>query len=119
MNEKEKPKLSSYIIGFALCLVLTLTAYALVYFHVNSGHESLPHAALIPAILVLAIFQFLVQSVFFLHLTSGSRWNLVVFVSTLGILLVIVIGSLWIMAHLNYNMMPDQMNQELRKQEGF
>lgn len=95
--------LKSYITGFVLSIALTLAAFFVVlrpgFFHLESG-------AVVAAILVLAICQFLVQMLFFLHLGKGpgSEWNLVVLLSTVGIVLILVVGSLWIMNHLNYNM---------------
>jgi cytochrome o ubiquinol oxidase operon protein cyoD len=115
--------LSSYIVGFVLSIVLTLAAYVLVQIHINSTHELISHAVLIPSVLGLAIVQFIVQLIFFLHLGSGqgSRWKLVSFLLTLGIVCIVVIGAIWIMNHLNYNMMasPDQMNSYIQSQDGL
>lgn len=107
--------ISSYIIGFILSLFLTLAAYFMVTLHLLT---------LIPltiAILVLAVLQLLVQLIFFLHLgkEQGPRWHLVFFISTVGTVLLIVVASIWIMAHLNYNMMPSQMDQQIMKDEGI
>lgn len=108
----------SYITGFVLSIVLTLAAYGVVvnpaYFHANST------TALV-SILALAVVQLVVQMFFFLHIDAepGRQWKLVVFVSTVGLLLLIVIGSLWIMNHLNYNMTPDQVSHYLQDQQGF
>ncbi|MBE8365690.1 cytochrome o ubiquinol oxidase subunit IV, partial [Leptospira borgpetersenii serovar Balcanica] len=43
----------------------------------------------------------------FLHMNASSeeRWNLVAFVFTLLIIAIVVVGSIWIMWNLNYNMM--------------
>lgn len=118
-----KATLRSYIIGFVLSLALTLTAAALVWIHINSGHTLLSHEFLYPALLVLAIVQLLVQLIFFMHLAgeSGPHWRLGVLVSTVGIILIVVIGSIWIMDHLNYNMMasPADMNTYIQSQDGF
>ena len=118
-----KATLRSYIIGFVLSLVLTLTAAGLVWVHISSGHTVLSHAFLYPALLALAIIQLFVQLIFFMHLAgeSGSRSQLAVLVSTVGIILIIVAGSIWIMGHLNYNMMasPSEMNAYMQSQDGF
>ncbi len=113
------PKLKSYIIGFLASLALTLAAYFPVLKHVQSGHEAFSHAHLTLVVIILAVIQLAVQLVFFLHLLSGSRWNKIVFISTLGIVLIVVIGSIWIMNHLNYNMTPDRMNQYLMDSDGI
>jgi cytochrome o ubiquinol oxidase subunit IV len=92
----------SYVVGFILSLVFTFIPYYLVVEHVLSG------AVLLATILGFAVLQMLVQIVFFLHLgrEKGPRWQLIFFVSTVGIILVVVGGSLWIMTHLHYNMSP-------------
>ena len=117
--KKASATISSYVIGFALSVVLTLTAYVLVVQHLLTGK------ALMAAIVGLAIVQLIVQLFFFLHLhrESKPRWNLVVFMFMLLILLIVVIGSLWIMHNLDYNMMmqPEQMDSYMREQadKGF
>lgn len=101
MSQSSPASYSSYVIGFSLSLLLTLAAFGLVIYDLLSGGE------LIAAIVGLAALQLLVQLVFFLHLGKETkpRWNLIAFVSMLVILLVIVVGSLWIMKNLDYNMM--------------
>lgn len=93
---------NAYLVGFLLSIVFTLVAYLLVVNHVLSG------GILFSAIIILALVQLFVQLLFFLHMGQESkpRWNLVFLLSTISIILIIVIGSLWIMNHLNYNMMP-------------
>jgi len=97
--------LSSRIIGFAGSLVLTLAAFLII---VNPGLFHFRGGIAVTAILTLAILQSIVQSIFFLNILSESRprWNLVVFASTISIILIIIIFSIWIMDRLNYNMMP-------------
>jgi cytochrome o ubiquinol oxidase operon protein cyoD len=58
--------------------------------------------------------------VFFLHLGQGkdTKWNLVIMLSTLTIVLIVVIGSIWIMNHLNYNMTPTDINNYMNDQGG-
>jgi cytochrome o ubiquinol oxidase operon protein cyoD len=115
-----KSSLKSYIIGFILSILLTLAAFGVVMrpdiFHVGYG-------LIIPIILILAIVQLFVQLIFFLHLMdeSGPRWKLTVFISTVGLVLIIVVGGIWIMNHLNYNMMasPTEMNNYIQSQDGF
>lgn len=91
-----------YVLGFAWSVVLTLTAYVAVVNQLLSKNE------LVAYILVLALMQVGVQLYFFLHLGDESkpRWNLWTFLFMSAILLIIVVGSLWIMHNLNYNMMP-------------
>ena len=109
------PKIDSYVAGFAISVLLTIAAYTLV-----AGHF-LANGNLLVAILLLAIIQLWVQLKFFLHLgaSSSQRWNLLAFISTVGMVFIIVVASLWIMNHLNNNMTPGQMNSYLMKSEGM
>ncbi len=111
----------SYFTGFITSIILTLVAYYFVHGHTISHHHMYAHSFLIWMVLILAITQLVVQLIFFLHLGKGqdSNWNLVVFFSTLSIVLILVIGSLWIMNHLNYNMTPTEMNNYMMKSEGM
>ena len=96
--------LSSRVIGFVASLILTVAAFLII---INPNFFRLDIKMAINVILVLALLQFIVQCIFFLNLLSekGPRWNLVVFASTLSVLVIIIAGSIWIMNHLNYNMM--------------
>jgi cytochrome o ubiquinol oxidase operon protein cyoD len=105
----------NYIIGFSASLILTAAAYLLV------SHKSLHGSWLTFAIISLAIIQLFVQLIFFLHLgrESRPRWNLTVFSFAAMVVLILVLGSLWIMSHLNYhNMNPSQTDQSIIKDEG-
>ena len=109
-----------YIVGYILSILLTLAAYWLIVLHINSQHRVISHDTLIVSILGLAILQLVVQLSAFLHLGSegGPRWKLGLFVSTVMLVLIVVIASIWIMGHLNYNMTPTQINQYLQDQQG-
>ena len=112
--------MKSYVTGFILSIVLTLAAYFIVQIHVASEHSVISHAILIPAILILAVAQLLVQLFFFLHIghETGPRWNLAILLSTVVLILIIVVGSIWIMNNLNYNMTPQQIQQYMIDQSG-
>ena len=58
-------------------------------------------------ILVCAIAQIFVQLIFFLHMNSSSEqiWNTTSAVFVVLIVAIVVIGSIWIMEHLNHNML--------------
>ncbi len=110
----------SYILGFIFATLLTLIAYFMVVNHTLSG------GSLIGAIMGLAAVQLLVQLFFFLHFgqEKGSGWNQAAFYFMLMVLVIIVGGTLWIMYHLNYNMMTmpsDQIDHYMLKQgsKGF
>ena len=114
-SNDEGGMMQRYIIGFLSALVLTLAAYGLVVGQVFTG------TMLIAAIVVLAAVQLIVQLVCFLHFGSkgaDARLQQAAFYLMLIILVIIVGGSLWIMANLNYNMMmsPEEMDKYMLKQ---
>lgn len=114
----EKRKLQQYSLGFGLSVVLTMSAYLMAVHHVFSGW------GLAYAIVGLAVAQVIVQLVFFLHIghESEPRWNLLMLDFTLLVVVIVVIGSLWIMNHLNYHMngaSPDATNNYIVNDEGF
>lgn len=111
----------SYLFGFAISLALTLGSYYAVVAHINSGRSLFSQELLILLVLCFAVMQLFVQLIFFLHLgfEKGPKWNLAFFISTVGIILIIVLGSIWIMYHLNYNMMPKQMEDYIIWKEGI
>jgi len=91
----------SYVIGFVLSIILTLIPYSMVVNHMAVKNT------LLFAVLIFALVQFLIQVIFFLHLSKKSRpyWNLIVFAYTVLVVAILVIGSIWIMDNLNYNLM--------------
>ncbi len=104
--------LRSYSIGFCLSLLLTIIPYLVVVNHVQMG------TALVVTILGVAVVQLVVQLLFFLHLGREEKpyWNLFVFLFAAMVIGILVIGSLWIMHNLNYNMTPAEMNARMLDQ---
>ena len=107
IRTEEKGTGKFYLLGFFLCIVLTLAAYFLVVEKLLSG------VTLILVILGLGVIQMAVQLVFFMHLGSEyadgkpkHHWNFLVFFFMIMVLVIIVFGSLWIMYTLNYREMP-------------
>jgi cytochrome o ubiquinol oxidase operon protein cyoD len=99
-----------YLIGLGLATLLTIVSFFV------SG-TTLVWAPSIPvALAVLAIAQMGVHLVFFLHITTGPDNVNNVMALAFGVLIVLLImaGSLWIMAHLDHNMIP--MDQMMRMQ---
>ena len=97
-----KKTFKMYVTGVLLCIVLTLIPFGVVM------HGAMSRGAMFAVLFVSAIAQFFVQVVCFLRLNAGteqSKMNLMSFIFAIVILAVIVGGSLWIMYHLNYNMM--------------
>jgi cytochrome o ubiquinol oxidase operon protein cyoD len=115
MNENMTIK--NYIIGFALSLIPTSLAFALVWIHITSKHELLSHEMLIPLIVILALVQIIVQLFCFLHITQ-SRERLYLLICALGVVCILVGGSLWIMFTLQGRMMPDDMQMQYMDMQG-
>ena len=92
-----------YLIGFALSVVLTAVPFWLVM----TGVLADTHATAI-AIIVLAFVQIVVHTIFFLHVSPRAEggWTLMALMFTVVIVAIVISGSLWIMYHLNSNMMP-------------
>lgn len=113
--------LTSYIVGFFISIVLTLFSFGLVKIHLHLGSNSATQNLIIFVVLLFAFMQLAVQLIFFLHLVHESkpRWNLMFFVSTFALILVVVVASVWIMNNLNYNMMPDSVSQFIIRDEGI
>jgi cytochrome o ubiquinol oxidase subunit IV len=100
-----------YVIGLALAILLTATSFFI------AGTDLVWQPSIPVAIIVLAIAQMGVHLVFFLHMTTGPDNTNNILALAFGLLIVMLVigGSLWIMAHLNHNMMPmDQMMQMQR-----
>jgi cytochrome o ubiquinol oxidase operon protein cyoD len=101
----------SYLIGLGLATLLTIVSFFI-------ARTTLVWQPSIPvALVVLAIAQMGVHLVFFLHITTGPDNVNNVLALAFGVLIVLLllVGSLWIMAHMNHNMMPmDQLIQMQR-----
>lgn len=95
-----KKTLSSYILGLLLSLVFTFASFAAVTYHL------LPAGQLYLLLMVLATLQLIAQVVFFLRMSLNpeGRWTSMSFIFVIFVVLIIVIGSIWIMNNLNYNM---------------
>jgi len=102
----------SYVIGLALALLLTAVAFWVASTSVLWG----PGVAV--GLVVLAIAQMGVHLVFFLHITSGPDNTNNVLALAFGVLIVflVMVGTIWIMAHMNSNMgpMPELTNLQMQ-----
>jgi cytochrome o ubiquinol oxidase subunit IV len=100
-----------YLVGLGLAVLLTATSFFI------AGTDLVWQPSIPVAIIVLAIAQMGVHLVFFLHITTGADNTNNVMALAFGLLIIILVigGSLWIMANLNANMMPmDQIMQMQR-----
>ena len=100
-----------YVLGLVLALLLTAASFGI-------GPSGLVWGPAVPAALAaLAIAQMGVHLAFFLHITTGPDNTNNVLALAFGVLIVflVIVGSIWIMAHLNHNMMPmSEVMQRMR-----
>ncbi len=94
---------SGYMTGFVLSIILTAIPFWLVMAKVIEGRTT--------TVMVLGLFaivQILVHVYYFLHLNSKveSGWTLVSTIFTVIFVLIGLSGTLWVMYHMNVNMMP-------------
>jgi cytochrome o ubiquinol oxidase operon protein cyoD len=98
----------AYVVGLGLALLLT----GISFWVASTGVLWGPGVAV--GLVVLAIAQMGVHLVFFLHITSGPDNTNNVLALAFGVLIVflVMIGTIWIMAHMNANvgMSPEMMN---------
>ena len=92
-----------YVTGFVLSVILT----AIPFFLVMSG---LAGSGRLTAFLVLgcAVIQIIVHMIYFLHmnLKNEAGWTMISLVFTIVVLVIAVIGTIWVMYHMDANMMP-------------
>ena len=95
--------LRSYLTGFVLAVILTVIPFWLVLGHVFQNHW-----LTITLVLLLAVAQILVHVVYFLHLDARSEggWNMLAFVFTIVLVVIVLGASIWVMYNENANMMP-------------
>ena len=95
-------RVSGYLTGLGLAILLTATSFFV------AGTDLVWEPSIPVALVVLAIAQMGVHLVFFLHITTEPDNTNNVLALAFGVLIVllVMVGSLWIMANLNHNMMP-------------
>ena len=111
----EPLSLNKYIVGFVLSIGITLGAYLL------ATHQSYSKNFIMLTLAALAVVQFVVQMVFFLHVGAERkpRWKLFVMLMMLAVVLILVFGSVWIMDNLDYRMTTDQVQTYLKSQDSL
>jgi cytochrome o ubiquinol oxidase subunit IV len=102
--------LRSYLVGFGLSVVLTAIPFWLV---MSGALDSKQATAL--TIMVFAAAQIVVHMIFFLHMSARSEngWTMMALIFTLVIVGITLSGSLWVMYHLNVNMMPTHVMTQM------
>lgn len=95
--------LSGYFTGFLLSVILTAIPFWLV---MGDVLDNLVLTAIV--IMAFAFVQIVVHMVYFLHMNSRSEggWTLMALIFTVVIVVIALTGSMWVMYHLNSNMMP-------------
>lgn len=93
----------SYLVGFALSVVLTAIPFWLVMADVIAD-------TMIATMVIMGfgVAQILVHMIYFLHMNTKSEggWTMMAAIFTIIIIVIALSGSLWVMFHLNANMMP-------------
>lgn len=95
--------LKSYAVGFVLSVILTAIPFWLVMGNVieNSGTTAM-------VILGFAAVQIVVHMIYFLHMNTKAEggWSMLALIFTVVLVVIMLAGSIWVMYHLNHNMMP-------------
>jgi len=104
-----------YVAGFVGSIAITVLAYILATGHAYSKN------VLVGLLAGLAIVQFIVQMVLFLHVGSERkpRWKFMIMWLMLGVIVILVAGSIWIMNNLNYRMSQQQVQRYLHSQDSL
>ena len=95
--------LKDYVVGFVLAVILTAIPFWLVMGHVFESRDTT-----LFVIVGFAAVQVVVHMIYFLHMNTSSEggWNMIALIFTAVLLVIILAGSLWVMYHMNANMMP-------------
>jgi len=105
-----RSELQSYLIGLALAAALTAASFWALDEHVIYG------PGIVMALIVFGLAQVGVHLVFFLHLTTSPDNTNNALALAFGVLFVcfVFFGSIWVMYHMNQNMLPAKALLEMR-----
>jgi len=100
-----------YLIGLGLSVLATVVAFFL------TGTSLVWQPSIPAALIVLAIAQMGVHIVFFLHITTrpDSMNNVMALTFGVFVVFVLIVGSVWIMFHLNHNMIPMERLMQMQR----
>ena len=95
--------LSDYVKGFLLSVILTAIPFALVMTKALASNKTT-----VLVILAFAFVQVFVHMKYFLHMNARSEggWNMLALIFTVILVVIMFSGSVWVMYHLDTNMMP-------------
>jgi cytochrome o ubiquinol oxidase operon protein cyoD len=101
-----------YMTGFVLSVILTAIPFWLVMGDVLD--DTLMTSIVIMA---LAAVQIVVHMIYFLHMNTKSEggWTFLALAFTLTLVVITLVGSIWVMYHMDQNMMPMSPHEALQK----
>ncbi|HEU5437053.1 MAG TPA: cytochrome o ubiquinol oxidase subunit IV [Telluria sp.] len=104
--------LKGYVTGFILAVILTAIPFWLVMGKVMSNSSTLGFV-----LLGIAAVQVVVHMIYFLHMNSKVEqgWSMLAMMFTLMLLVIMLAGSVWVMYHMNHNMMPGMMTEMIKQ----
>lgn len=100
-RERARTAVRGYLSGLALATLLTIASFW-------AAQTNLIYGPGVPiALVALAVAQMGIHLVFFLHITTAPDNTNNVLALAFGVLIVFVLvfGTVWVMAHMNQNMM--------------
>jgi cytochrome o ubiquinol oxidase operon protein cyoD len=102
-QEASHSTLKGYMVGFVLSVILTVIPFWLVMAKVFSDP-----VVTVAVVMILGAIQIIVHMIYFLHLDTKSEggWNIMAMIFTIVLVVICLSGSMWVMYHLNANMMP-------------
>ena len=102
----------SYMIGFVLSVILTAIPFWLVMGNVLDD-------TVLTSIIIMALaaVQIVVHMIYFLHMNTKSEggWTFLALLFTLTLVVITLVGSIWVMYHMDQNMMPMSPHVALQK----
>jgi cytochrome o ubiquinol oxidase operon protein cyoD len=105
-EEGNHGSMKSYATGFLLAVLLTALPFWLVM-----GKVFDRSATTAIVILALAAVQIVVHMICFLHMNTRAEggWTMLALIFTVMLVVIMLSGSIWVMYHLDHNMMPGMM----------
>lgn len=103
--------LGGYVTGFVLSVILTAIPFWLVMGKVFDKSST---TAVV--ILLIGAVQIVVHMIYFLHMNAKVEggWSLLALLFTGALVVILLSGSIWVMYHMNANMMPMPDAQQMR-----
>lgn len=101
-----------YMTGFVLSVILTAIPFWLVM-----GNVFKTPSTTAMVILAFAAVQIVVHMIYFLHMNAKAEhgWSMLALIFTVVVVGITLSGSLWVMYHMNHNMMPGMMPEDAHK----